>query len=106
MAESCRDALESLEQAIAGALETVTAVGTSAEIERIVRLLMQKKLVTEMLLDKIDALAGYSSLSQPEPAKGEVASNQLCQWDQLMIPANNVTNSTLESAKNFQRFFL
>lgn len=79
MEDSLRDALTSLEEALAEALEAVTAIGTPADIEKLVRLLAQKRIVTEMLLEKIDMVTA----SDNDPS-----SNQLSPWDQLMYPKN------------------
>ncbi|NRD76874.1 hypothetical protein HPT25_05125 [Bacillus sp. BRMEA1] len=54
MADPIREALARLEQALAGALERVTVIGTPAEIERLVRLIIKHKIVMELLLDKIE----------------------------------------------------
>jgi hypothetical protein len=79
MADLLRDAFASLEQALAEAFDTVTAFGTPADIEKFARLLAQKKVVTEMLLEKIDIL----TISDNAPP-----TNQLSHWDQLMYPKN------------------
>jgi hypothetical protein len=79
MADSLRDAFARLEQALAEALETVTAVGATKDIEKFGNLLTQKRIVTEMLLDKIDVLTTNDN---------DLSSNQLCHWDQLMYPKN------------------
>lgn len=83
MGDLLRNALGSLEQAVAGALETVTTIGTPSEIEKVVGLLIQKKIVTEMLIEKINRL---DNLTQPEPSQ---APNL---WDQLMNPVHNGTD--------------
>lgn len=79
MADSLHDAFTSLEQALAEALETVTALGTTKDIEKFVRLLSQKRIVTEMLLEKIDILTADGNDPSPNP---------LSHWDQLMYPKN------------------
>jgi hypothetical protein len=79
MADSLRDAFTGLEQALAEALETVTALGTTKDIEKLVGLLTQKRIVTGMLLEKIDILTADGN---------EPSSNQLGLWDQLMYPKN------------------
>jgi hypothetical protein len=68
MADAFRDAHARLEQALAGALEMVAEVGTPAEIERLIRLLIKHKIVTEMLLDVIGTEAAYgqaASITKP-----------------------------------------
>lgn len=79
MADSLRDAFTSLEQALAEALETVTALGTTKDIEKFVGLLTQKRVVTGMLLEKIDILTADGN---------DPSYNQLSHWDQLMYPKN------------------
>jgi hypothetical protein len=83
MGDSLRDALGSLEQAVAGALETVTMIGTPADIEKVVGLLIQKKIVTEMLIEKMNRLDDFT---QPEPSRTPNL------WDQLMNTVHNGTN--------------
>jgi hypothetical protein len=77
MADLLRDALVNMEQSLAEALETVTVLGTPADIEKCASLLRQKKIVTEMLLNKIDILTANGNAPFP---------NQLSHWDQLMYP--------------------
>jgi hypothetical protein len=59
-----------------------------------------------MLLDKINTLAAFDNVRQPDPTSVIVPSNQLWHWDQLMNPVNNGTNAELGTTKNGQRFFL
>lgn len=100
MADSLRGAFASMEQAVAGALETVTAIsiGTPDKIEKLDGLLFQKKIVTEMLLDKIDLLAVSSNVIQPDSPQGEVSSNP---WDVLMNLTNNGTDAESDRKRCF-----
>jgi hypothetical protein len=83
MGDSLRDALASLEEAVAEALEAVTAIGTPADIEKFVRLLSQKKIITEMLIEKVDMLEADGNFIRSNPSQ---APNL---WDQLMNPVKN-----------------
>jgi BclA C-terminal domain len=49
------DVLERLENALAGSLEVVNANGTPAQIERLIRLLIKKEIVLELLLENVNA---------------------------------------------------
>ena len=106
MADSFREAISRLEQAMAGALETVTAVGTPAEIEKIVRLHNRQTIVTDMLLEKVVTLSAFDNFRQPDPTEEGVSSNRLNLWDQLVYPAKHETNAELETRRNPFRFFL
>lgn len=100
MADSLRSAFVSMEQAVAEALETVTAIsiGTPDKIEKLGGLFFQKKIVTEMLLAKIDLLAVASNIVQPDSPQAEVSSDP---WDVLM----NITNNGTDAESDRKRCF-
>src|SRR3954464_11861425 len=61
-----RDALARLEQALAGSLEVVNLRGTPDQIERVIRLLIKKEIVMELLLDEIGPGVSYGTFWQSQ----------------------------------------
>lgn len=100
MADSLRSAFASMEQAVAEALETVTAIsiGTPDKIEKLGGLFFQKKIVIEMLLAKIDLLEAYNNLVQPDSSQAEISSDP---WDELMNLTNKGTNPESDRKRCF-----
>ncbi len=94
MADAFRDALPRLEQALTEALERVTAVGTPAEIESLIKLLIKKKIVTEMLLDKIETLEAYDHFG---PLSSSIRSDsQIHPSEPLVSPVENQPDAELK----------
>ncbi len=72
MVNAIHEAHAKLDLALAGALERVTEIGTTAEIERLINLMVKMKIVMELVHDKICAIDISVNLEQTAPIEEPV----------------------------------